>query len=177
MNQTLAPRVRVRRAVHLVALLEMRHEIGVQISQDYAGSDLLLICVLKGSFIFTADLMRAIKIPHAVEFLKASSYGSSTVSSGEVDIQDFGLNVSDRAVLVVEDIVDTGMTLQYIMRYLSNQKPASLRLCTLLDKAASRQVDISIDYCGFSIPEAFVVGYGLDVDEKYRHLPFIGIVD
>lgn len=152
-------------------------EIGVQISQDYAGSDLLLICVLKGSFIFTADLMRAIKIPHAVEFLKASSYGSSTVSSGEVDIQDFGLNVSDRAVLVVEDIVDTGMTLQYIMRYLSNQKPASLRLCTLLDKAASRQVDISIDYCGFSIPEAFVVGYGLDVDEKYRHLPFIGIVD
>ncbi|MBT5874287.1 MAG: hypoxanthine phosphoribosyltransferase [Candidatus Latescibacteria bacterium] len=158
-------------------IAEKINVIGEQISHDYEGTDLLLICVLKGSFIFTADLMRAITIPHTVEFLKASSYGSSTVSSGEVDIQDFTLNVSDRAVLVVEDIVDTGLTLQYIMKHLSNQKPASLRLCSLLDKSASRQVDIPLDYCGFSIPDAFVVGYGLDVDEKYRHLPFIGIVD
>ncbi len=151
--------------------------IGKRISLDYEGTEPVLVCVLKGSFIFAADLSRRISIPHTIEFLKASSYGAKTESSGNVNIVEFGLDVADRQVIVIEDIVDTGLTLQYIMAHLSSQNPASLRLCALLDKAAARKVEIPIDYRGFTIPDAFVVGYGLDMDEKYRHLPYVGVVE
>ena len=156
-------------------IAEKVQELGDQISRDYSDTCPVLVCVLKGSFIFTADLMRAISASHTVEFLKASSYGSASVSSGKVNIQQFELDVTGKHVLVIEDIVDTGLTLQYIMAYLSEQKPASLRLCALLNKPTARQVDIPIDYCGFTISDAFVVGYGLDLDERYRHLPYVGI--
>ena len=156
-------------------IAEKVKDLGDQISRDYDNTALVLVCLLKGSFIFTGDLMRAIPVSHTVEFLKASSYGAAAVSSGEVTIQQVGLDVVGKDVLVIEDIVDTGLTLQYIMRFLAGQKPASLRICTLLNKPTARKVDVPIDYCGFTVPDVFVVGYGLDLDERYRHLPYIGI--
>lgn len=153
-------------------------ELGQQISRDYRGKDLLLLCILKGGVLFLGDLMRHITIPHEIDFLAVSSYGKEIrESTGVVRIlKDLDEPIDGRHVLIVEDIVDTGHTLAYITRNLAARQPASLKICTLLDKAERRQVDIPVDYTGFIIPDKFVFGYGLDLDEKFRNLPFIGVV-
>ncbi len=152
-------------------------ELGKAISEDYRGQDLVLLCVLKGGFMMLADLMRAIDIPHNVDFMATSSYGDSTESSGVVRIlKDLDMNIEGRNVLIVEDIIDTGHTLNYLMQILKARNPASLRVCTLLNKRERREVDIPLDYVGFDIPNKFVVGYGLDFDEVYRNLPFVGVL-
>ncbi|MBI4553966.1 MAG: hypoxanthine phosphoribosyltransferase [Candidatus Latescibacteria bacterium] len=157
-------------------LAEKVRELGARISDDYQATCPALVGILKGSVVFLADLMRAVSVPHTIEFLIASSYGTSTTSSGVVRIQSLGEKLQGRHVLLVEDIVDTGRTLQYIVSYLSAQQPESLRVCALLDKPSARRVDVKIDYVGFTIPDVFVVGYGLDVNEQYRHLPYIAAV-
>lgn len=152
-------------------------ELGAKISEDYRGGSnkLLLVSVLKGSVIFMADLMRAITIPMEVDFMAVSSYGSGTKSSGAVKInKDLDIDIEGFDLLIVEDILDSGMTLSYLKRILSERKPASIRLVTLLDKPDRRTADIAADYVGFQIPDEFVVGYGLDYNEKYRNLPFVG---
>lgn len=152
-------------------------QIAQEISKDYAGQDLLLIGVLKGSFIFLADLVRNLDIHVAVDFMGTSSYGASTKSSGEVRItKDLEQSVAGRHVLLVEDIVDTGLTLRYLLDTLRTRQPASLKVCALLDKPARRRVRVNLDYYGFIIPNAFVVGYGLDYQEKYRGLPYVGVL-
>ncbi|NLJ25994.1 MAG: hypoxanthine phosphoribosyltransferase [Firmicutes bacterium] len=152
-------------------------ELGARISQDYAGKDLVAVCILKGALHFMADLTRAIEIPLAIDFMAISSYGAGTKTSGEVRIiQDLDAAIAERHILIVEDIVDTGLTLKYLVDNLGSRRPASLKIVTLLDKPARRAVTISPDYNGFEIPDEFVVGYGLDYDEKYRNLPFIGIL-
>ncbi|RME75790.1 MAG: hypoxanthine phosphoribosyltransferase [Chloroflexi bacterium] len=153
-------------------------ELGEQISRDYEGKDLLLICILKGGVSFLTDLMRQITIPHEIDFMAVSSYGREIrESTGIVRIlKDLDQPIDGRHVLIVEDIIDTGYTLNYITRNLEARRPASLKICTLLDKAERRQVDMKIDYTGFVIPDKFVFGYGLDLDEKFRNLPFIGVV-
>lgn len=152
--------------------------LGEQITEDYKDKNLVLVSVLKGSVVFMADLMRAIKIPCAIDFMSVSSYGSGTESSGIVKIiKDLDTEVVRGAdLLIVEDILDSGRTLKYLMEILSARKPASIKICTLLDKPERRAVDLKADYSGAQIPDAFVVGYGLDYDEKYRNLPFVGIV-
>jgi hypoxanthine phosphoribosyltransferase len=154
-------------------------ELGAQISQDYAGQDLLLICILRGGVMFLTDLMRAINIPHAIDFMAVSSYGvGARKSSGQVRITlDLTINIRDRNVLLVEDIVDSGGTIASVLDLLQSRQPKSLRVCTLLDKAKARVSDVPVDYAGFVIPNKFVFGYGLDLDEYYRDLPFIGVVD
>ncbi len=152
-------------------------ELGQQISQDYGGLDLLLVCVLKGAITFLADLMRHITIPHAIDFMAISSYGASTESSGIVRIlKDLDTSIEGRNVLIVEDIIDTGRTLHYITENLKTRRPKSLRICTLLNKPSRRQIDIALDYVGFEIPNKFVIGYGLDFAEIYRSLPYIGVL-
>ena len=153
-------------------------ELGAQISTDYAGKRLTLVSVLKGSLPFMADLMRSITIPLRIDLMEVSSYGgSSTESSGLVRIlKDLSASIEDEEVLICEDIIDTGLTLNYLVRYLRGKRPASLRICTLLDKPARRLVEIPVDYTGFTIPDQFVVGYGLDYDERYRNLPFVGVL-
>ena len=152
-------------------------ELALQISRDYEGKDLLLICVLKGGIVFLVDLMRAMSIPHAVDFMATSSYGDATESSGVVRIlKDLEKPIEGRHVLIVEDIIDTGHTLDYLTRILRERNPASLRVCTLLNKPDRREVDIPIDYLGFDIPNKFVIGYGLDYGEIYRNLPFVGVL-
>lgn len=152
-------------------------ELGSLISKDYEGKDLTLICILKGGILFLADLMRAITIPLSVDFMATSSYGASTESSGVVRIlKDLDMAIDARHVLLVEDIIDTGHTLDYLVRILQERQPASLRICTLLNKPTRREVEISLDYVGFDIPNEFVVGYGLDYNEIYRNLPYIGIL-
>ncbi|MCX7838319.1 MAG: hypoxanthine phosphoribosyltransferase [Anaerolineae bacterium] len=153
-------------------------ELGEAISRDYAGKDLLLVCILKGGILFLSDLMRAIRIPHAIDFMAISSYGGTrTESSGVVRIlMDLNTNITNRNVLIVEDIVDTGRTLAYITEMLKTRDPASLKICTLLNKPSRREVHVPLDYVGFDIPNEFVVGYGLDYDEFYRNLPFIGVL-
>ena len=152
-------------------------DLGARIAADYAGKDPVLVSILKGALPFLADLMRQIPIPLSLDFLEVSSYGSSTESSGVVRIlKDLAQPIEDRHVIVVEDILDTGFTLRYVLDHLQGQRPASLRLCTLLDKPARRIVPIDIDYRGFEIPDRFVVGYGLDYGERYRNLPFIGVL-
>lgn len=153
-------------------------ELGEQISKDYEGKDLLLLCVLKGGVLFLTDLMRQITIPHEIDFLAVSSYGKNIrESTGVVRIvKDLDEPIDHRHVLIVEDIIDSGHTLDYITRNLKTRNPASLKICTLLDKEERREVDISIDYTGFVIADKFVFGYGLDLDEKFRELPFIGVV-
>jgi hypoxanthine phosphoribosyltransferase len=150
-------------------------ELGAQISRDYQGQDLLLVCVLKGGVMFLTDLMRQISIPHAIDFMAVSSYGTGVRdSSGIVRIlMDLGADIRERNVLIVEDIIDTGHTLDYILRLLRTRNPASLRICCLLDKSSRREVPIGVDYVGFTIPDEFVFGYGLDLDELYRDLPLI----
>lgn len=158
-------------------LQEKVKELGAQIAQDYKGKDLLAVCILKGSVIFFADLLRAIDLPLETDFVAISSYGHSTSSSGVVRLlKDLDQNIQGRNVLVVEDIIDSGLTLKYLLDNLSSRKPASLAVCTLLDKPERRMVDIDLAYNGFSIPDKFVVGYGLDYAEKYRNLPYIGVL-
>lgn len=153
------------------------NSLGAQISLDYQGLDLLLVGVLRGVAVFMGDLVRAITVPMEVDFIAISSYGSSTRSSGVVRIlKDLDENVTGRHVLVIEDIIDTGLTLSYLMRTLLERRPASLEICTLLDKPARRLVDVPVKYSGFTIPDKFVVGYGLDYAQKYRNLPFIGVL-
>jgi hypoxanthine phosphoribosyltransferase len=152
-------------------------ELGAQIAQDYRDRDLVLVSILKGALPFLADLMRQVQIPLALDFLEVSSYGNATETSGVVRIlKDLAKPIEARDVLVVEDILDTGHTLSFVLEHLRSQRPASLRLCTLLDKPARRVIPITIDYRGFEIPDKFVVGYGLDYAEKYRNLPFIGVL-
>ncbi|HQN04043.1 MAG TPA: hypoxanthine phosphoribosyltransferase [Anaerolineaceae bacterium] len=154
-------------------------ELGAEISRDYAGSKLLLVCILRGGVLFLTDLMRAITIPHAIEFMAVSSYGvGKRDSGGNVRITlDLNIDISDWNVLIVEDIIDSGHTLASVLEMLSIRHPKSLGVCTLLDKAERREVYIPIKYRGFEIPNKFVFGYGLDIDEFYRNLPFIGVVD
>lgn len=152
-------------------------EIGEQISRDYAGKQVHLICVLKGGSFFMCELAKRITVPVSLDFMSVSSYGSETKSSGVVKIvKDLDEPVVGKEVLVVEDIVDSGRTLSYLMELLKDRGPASLRLCTLLDKPERRMVDVSVDYTGFQIPDKFVVGYGLDYDQRYRNLPYIGVI-
>jgi len=153
-------------------------ELGRQISSDYAGKDLLLVCILKGGVLFLTDLMRHISVPHAIDFMAVSSYGAgSRESTGAVRIlMDLETDIVGRNVLLVEDIIDSGYTLSYITRVLRARNPASLCICTLLDKAERRQIEVTLDYVGFVIPDKFVFGYGLDLDDIYRNLPFIGVV-
>ena len=153
-------------------------ELGRQITIDYAGRELTLVSVLKGSLPFMADLMRAIEIPVRIDLMEVSSYGGlTTESSGLVRIlKDLSASIDGRDVLLVEDIIDTGLTLNYLLRYLRGKNPRSLRICALLDKPARRLVDIGIDYVGFTIPDQFVVGYGLDYGELYRNLRYVGVL-
>ncbi len=155
-------------------------ELGAQISADYgATDDLVLICILKGGVMFLVDLSRHIELPHEVDFLAVSSYGKGVrESTGNVRIDmDLGSNVTNRHVLIVEDIIDSGETLRFVMDVMLARRPASLKLCTLLNKPSRRRVDIPIDYVGFDIENKFVFGYGLDLDEKFRNLPFVGVVN
>jgi hypoxanthine phosphoribosyltransferase len=153
-------------------------ELGQQISADYAGHELTLVSVLKGSLPFMADLMRRISLPLRIDLMEVSSYGgTATESSGLVRIlKDLSAPIEGRDVLLVEDIIDTGLTLNYLIRYLKGKNPASIRVCSLLDKPARRLVEIPLDYVGFEIPDAFVVGYGLDYGEVYRNLRFVGVL-
>jgi hypoxanthine phosphoribosyltransferase len=156
---------------------ERTQELGTRISEDYAGRDLMLICVLKGGFMFLSDLLRAISVPLSVDFMATSSYGAGIESSGVVRIlKDLDVPIEGRNILIVEDIIDTGHTLDYLLRILDERQPASLRICTLLNKPDRREADIKIDYLGFNIPNEFVVGYGLDFDELYRNLAYIGVL-
>ncbi len=153
-------------------------EMAADISRDYANQNLLMIGVLKGSFVFMADLVRHLDCDVEVDFMGTVSYGASTKSSGEVRItKDLEQSVANRHVLLVEDIVDTGLTLRYLLDTLKNRQPASLKVCTLLDKPARRRVRANLDYYGFIIPNAFVIGYGLDYDQKYRGLPYVGVLE
>ena len=152
-------------------------EIGEQITKDYAGKSVHLVCVLKGGSFFMCELAKRINLPVSLDFMSVSSYGGDTKSSGVVRIvKDLDESIKDKDVLVVEDIVDSGRTLSYLLKMLSERKPNSLRLCTLLDKPDRRVVDVNVDYTGFKIPDVFVVGYGLDYDQVYRNLPYIGEV-
>jgi len=158
-------------------LAEIVAEMGKTISRDYADKDLMLISVLKGSLIFMADLMRSITIPCSIDFLSVSSYGTGTTTTGEVRIlKDLDVSIEGKDLLVVEDILDSGMTLQFLLKNLTSRKPASVRLCTLLDKPERRRVEIIPDYVGAQVPDEFIVGYGLDYAEKYRNLPYIGVL-
>ena len=152
-------------------------ELGVEISADYEGRDLLLVGVLKGAVFFMADLMRELTVPCEIDFMAISSYGAATDSSGVVRIlKDLDINVAGRNVLVVEDIIDSGLTLSYLMRNLRARKPASLEVVTLLTKPDRREIDVPVRYVGFEIPNRFVIGYGLDFAERYRNLPYVAVL-
>jgi len=162
------------------ALQRRIKELGEQISKDYSGKgELILVCILRGGVLFLTDLMRKITLPHAIEFMAVSSYGiGGRETSGQVRISlDLNVDIFNKHVLLVEDIIDSGHTIAAVIDLLETRKPASINVCTLLDKAERREVDIPIKYCGFSIPNKFVFGYGLDIDDYYRNLPFIGVVD
>lgn len=154
------------------------NELGAQITRDYAGRDLLLVSILKGSVVFMADLMRAIQMPCGIDFMVVSSYGgANTTSTGLVKIvKDLDQDLSGKDLLIVEDILDTGITLSHLVPMLKLRNPASVRLCTILSKPSRRKADIEPDYLGFEVPDEFVVGYGLDYDEKYRNLPYVGVL-
>ena len=152
-------------------------EIGEQISKDYAGEQVHLVCVLRGGVFFLCELAKRITVPVSLDFMSVSSYGSDTKSSGVVKIvKDLDDSLADKNVIVVEDIVDSGRTLSYLLEMLKDRGPKSMKLCTLLDKPDRRVVDVKVDYTGFQIPDEFVVGYGLDYAQKYRNLPYVGIV-
>jgi hypoxanthine phosphoribosyltransferase len=153
-------------------------ELGEEISADYAGRDLLLVGVLKGAVFFMADLMRHLTIPCEIDFMAISSYGEGTDSSGVVRIlKDLDINIDGRDVLVVEDIIDSGLTLSYLMRNLEAREPASLEICALMTKPERREIEVPVRYVGFEIPNRFVIGYGLDFGERYRNLPYVGVLD
>jgi hypoxanthine phosphoribosyltransferase len=152
-------------------------ELGAEVSADYQGRDLLLIGVLKGAVFFMADLMRHLTVPCEVDFMAISSYGDATDSSGIVRIlKDLDINIEGRDVLVVEDIIDSGLTLSYLIRNLESREPATLEVCALLTKPSRREIDVPVRYVGFEIPNKFVVGYGLDFAERYRNLPYVGVL-
>ena len=152
-------------------------QLGEQISRDYAGKQVHLIGILKGSIFFVCELAKRITVPVTIDFMSVSSYGAGTKSSGVVKlIKDLDEPIEGKDVLVVEDIIDSGHTLSYLLKNLSSRNPASIRLCTLLDKPERREVDVEVDYQGFSIPDEFVIGYGLDYDQRYRNLPYIGVL-
>ena len=153
-------------------------ELGAEVSADYEGRDLLLIGVLKGAVFFMADLMRHLTVPCEVDFMAISSYGDATDSSGIVRIlKDLDINIEGRHVLVVEDIIDSGLTLSYLIRNLESREPSTLEVCALLTKPSRREIDVPVRYVGFEIPNKFVVGYGLDFAERYRNLPYVGVLD
>ena len=159
-------------------LNERIQTLGREISRDYEGRQVHMICVLKGGSFFMCDLAKRISVPVSLDFMSVSSYGSGTKSGGVVKIvKDLDEPIKDKDVLVVEDIVDSGRTLSYLLEMLMARGPRSLKLCTLLDKPDRRVVDVNVDYTGFQIPDEFVVGYGLDYDQKYRNLPYIGVVE
>lgn len=176
------PYPRLADAIESVLLSEEQiqeriRELGEQIARDYAGKDLVLIGVLKGVALFFGDMMRAIDLPIEIDFMAVSSYGASTRSSGVVRIlKDLDETITGRHVLILEDIIDTGLTLSYLVRTLMERRPASLEICTMLDKPARRLVEVPVKYTGFTIPDQFVVGFGLDYDQKFRNLPFVGIL-
>lgn len=153
-------------------------ELGEQISRDYEGKDLLLVSILKGSVVFMADIMRAIKVPNAIDFMVVSSYGgANTTTTGLVKIiKDLDSDLTGKDVLIVEDILDTGVTLSKLVPMLQMRHPNSVKICAILDKPERRKADIHADYLGFQVPDEFVVGYGLDYDEKYRNLPYVGVL-
>ena len=152
-------------------------ELGAELSVDYAGRELLLVGVLKGAVFFMADLMRSLTVPCEIDFMAISSYGASTDSSGVVRIlKDLDINIEGRHVLVVEDIIDSGLTLSYLLRNLESREPASLEICALLTKPTRREIDVPVRYVGFEIPNKFVIGYGLDYAERYRNLPYVGVL-
>lgn len=149
-------------------------ELGAQITKDYAGEEIMLVGILKGSVPFMADLMRVIDLPLTIDFMQVSSYGGETKSSGVVKIlKDLDADITGKNILIVEDIIDSGFTLSYLKQYLSNRGCKSMKICTILDKPSRRQVDLTPDYCGFKVDDLFIVGYGLDLDQKYRNLPYI----
>lgn len=152
-------------------------QLGEQISQDYAGRQVHLIGILKGSIFFICELAKRITVPVTLDFMSVSSYGAGTKSSGVVKlIKDLDEPINGKDVLIVEDIIDSGRTLSYLLQNLSSRHPASIRLCTMLDKPERREVDVEVDYQGFRIPDEFVIGYGLDYDQRYRNLPYIGVL-
>ena len=152
-------------------------ELGAQIAKDYADKNPLIVSVLRGSFVFMADLVRAIDVPCIVDFMSVSSYGGGTTSSGEVKItKDFDVSIEGRHLIIVEDILDSGRTLSYLMKTLKARGAASIALCTFLDKPERRVVPVEVAYKGFTVPDAFIVGYGLDYDQKYRNLPYVGVL-
>lgn len=156
---------------------EKVEQLGVQLSKEYAGRNPLVICVLKGAFIFMSDLVKEITVPMELDFMAVSSYGTSTKSSGEVKIiKDLDTSVEGREILIVEDIIDSGLTLSYLIDVLERRKVKSVKIVTLFDKPARRTVDLKADWSGFLIPDEFIVGYGLDYGEKYRNLPYIGVL-
>jgi hypoxanthine phosphoribosyltransferase len=160
------------------ALLARIAELGAEVSADYEGRELLLIGVLKGAVFFMADLMRRITVPCEVDFMAISSYGAETDSSGVVRIlKDLDINIEGRHVLVVEDIIDSGLTLSYLIRNLEAREPASLEVCALMTKPSRREIDVPVRYIGFEIPNRFVIGYGLDFAERYRNLPYVAVMD
>ncbi len=153
-------------------------EIAAQISRDFEGQEIHLICILKGSIFFTAELAKRITLPVTLDFMSVSSYGAGTESTGRIKIiKDLDENIADKNVIVVEDIIDSGRTLSFLMDMLLARKPKTLSLCTLLNKPDRRVVDVKVDYVGYDIPDEFVVGYGMDYDQKYRALPYIGVVE
>ena len=153
-------------------------ELGEKISEDYAGQEIRMICVLKGGSFFMCELAKRISVPVSIDFMSVSSYGGDTKSSGVVKIvKDLDESIAGKDVLVVEDIIDSGRTLSYLMAMLRDRGPKSLKLCTLLDKPDRRVIDVKVDYTGFEIPDEFVVGYGLDYDQLYRNLPYIGMIE
>lgn len=153
-------------------------EMGAQISEDYKGESIYLLCILKGGVFFTTELAKHITVPVSIDFMSVSSYGGETTSSGIVRIvKDLDTPIEGKNVLIAEDIIDTGRTLAYLMEHLRQRKPKSLKLCTLLDKPDRRVSDVKVDYTGFEIPDEFVVGYGLDYDQKYRNLPYVGVIE
>ena len=153
-------------------------ELGQQISKDYEGEEVFLVCILKGAAFFACELAKRITVPVTIDFMATSSYGSGTVSSGEVQIKkDLDLGVEGKNVIIVEDIIDSGNTLNFLGQYFKDRGAKSVRMVTMLDKPDRREVDVHVDYTGFTIPDQFVVGYGLDYDQKYRNLPYIGVVE
>ncbi len=158
-------------------LMKRVKELGAQITEDYKSKDLFIIVILKGAVMFASDLIKEIKLPLAIDFMAVSSYGASTKSSGVVRImKDLDEQIEGKDVLIVEDIVDTGLTLNYLFENLLSRKPRSLKVCCCLDKPSRRKTPVNVDYVGFNIPDEFVIGYGLDYAEKYRNLPFIGVL-
>ena len=158
-------------------LKEKIAELGAQITKDYQGKDLLLVSILKGACVFLSDLLRAVELPLSIDFMCVSSYGAGTVTQGHANIiKDLDVDIEGKDVLIVEDILDSGVTLSHVMEILRSRKPASLRRCSLLEKPERHKVNVPIDYLGFVVPDEFVVGYGLDYAEKYRNLPYVGVL-